>query len=449
MRYQSIEKKRRKLKAMREKIESGQLNALRELLTQETIEQICQEVGYYFRSRLLSPLVIIFHMIGAAISRDGSFQSSWQLNGQAGQSGSLAKARKRLPLSIWKRLHQWIINRMAKQHESKHLWRGHRVVVQDGTCVSMSDEPALATHFGRAGTKHGPSRFPLARMVIAFNLFTLVTVGHEMSGYKTGEKTLARRLTPQLRRDDVIVDDRGFAGVIRYWELRQQGLHFINRAHQALRIDRLQILETFGRHDFLVKLPISKTQRRRAPHLPEFLVVRVLKVTARIRGKKETLLLVSSLVDPKKYPAREIRSLYRKRWRAETLIEELKIWLSADILRSKSPEGIHKEMYARIVASNLIHWLILEAAKEHRKKPERLSVSAALRLTSAYSLKMSTAPGWQLTLLFEELLEKIAKSHVPDRPNRIEPRMQKREQRNYPKLKMSRLEWRLLNAVVA
>jgi thymidylate synthase ThyX len=132
----------------------------------------------------------------------------------------------------------------------------------------------------------------------------------------------------------------------------------------------------------------------------------------------------------------------KKRWKVETLIEELKVWLSADVLRSKTPEGIYKELYARIIGLNLIHWLILKSAQKHTREPERMSLSAALRLAIAYSLKMSVAPPWLLPSLYETLLDHIAFSTVPCRPDRIEPRMIKRERKHYPKLKISRAEWR-------
>ena len=166
-------------------------------------------------------------------------------------------------------------------------------------------------------------------------------------------------------------------------------------------------------------------------------------------GKKETVWLVTSLLEDSEYSAEEIRGWFKKRWKVETLIEELKIWLSADVLRSKTAEGIREELYARVIALNLIHWLILRAAKQYHREVERISVSATIRLTASYSLKMSAAPVWQLPSLYEDLLRHIAFSIVPYRPNRLEPRMQKREPRNYPKLKISRAEWRRIYACAA
>lgn len=449
MSNKSIEKRKKKLKHMREELISNQLNAVRELLPNDAVEDLCQEAGYYFRSRLLCPLVTIFHMIGAAISRDGSFQSSWHLNGQTGSSGSLAKARKRLPESIWQGLDQWISNQITERHDSKYLWHGHRVIGLDGTCNSMSDEPELIGYFGRADAKRGPSRFPIARNVIAFNLNTLITVDHQMGPYRTSERALACQLIPRLRHGDVIVDDRGFMGIPHYLQCLEQDLHFINRVPSYARIDRLEVIQSFNSKDRMVKMPVPKRYLKQYPEWPEYLVVRFLQVTAHIRGQKQTFWIATSLLEPETYPASEIRLLYKKRWRVEELIRELKIWLSADILRSKSVEQIRKEMLARIVASNLIHWLILEAAKEHRKDPKRLSPAATLRLTTAYSLKMSTSPAWRLESLYTELLEKIAHSYVPYRPDRIEPRMIKRQTKHYNMLKIPRSQWKALYTMAA
>lgn len=449
MNNKDIEWRKKKLKQIREQIESGQLNAVRELLPNHVIQQICEDCQYYFRTRLLSPLVIIFHMISAGISREASFQSAWPLNGQSGQSGSLAKGRKRLPLKIWEGIDSWMIQAIEEEQNGEDRWRGHRMIGVDGTCTSMSDMPELVQYFGRSGTSHGGSRFPLARSIVVFNLKSLIMLGHKAGPYLSGEMDLFRQVFGRLQPGDIWVADRHLSGANYYAEYLQAGVGFIMRAHQALKVEKLKVLEDLAEGDFIVEMPIHSSHRRKNSALPKSIRVRVIQTTAKIRGKKETFWIVTSLLDPERYPAQEICVWTKKRWKLEGLIEELKIWMGADILRSKTVEGIYKEMYARVMALNLIHWLILKAAAKHQQKPERLSVSAALRLTAAYSLKMSTAPAWRLPLLYEELLEHIASSTIPHRPGRMEPRMKKRLPKNYPKLKISRQEWRNLYALAA
>src|SRR3990167_1031561 len=117
MNSRDFEWRKKKLEQIREQLESGQLNAVRELLPDRVIQKACEDCQYYFRTRLLTPLVTIFHMIGAGISREGSFQSAWQMSGQSGRSGVLSEARKRLPLEVWNKLHGWMKEEIAKEGE--------------------------------------------------------------------------------------------------------------------------------------------------------------------------------------------------------------------------------------------------------------------------------------------------------------------------------------------
>jgi len=338
---------------------------------------------------------------------------------------------------------------IEKEELAQEQWRGHRVIGLDGTCILMSDTPELFECFGRRKGNYGFARFPLARAVVVFNLQTMILMGHEVGGYTTGENRLLRRRLSQLRRGDVLVMDRRYSGANLYVEYQREGLEFITRICGNRRVEKLTIIQTLDDGDLIVEMPVDIRHRCQDRTLPKVVKVRIIQTEAKIRGKRETFWIVTSLLDPRKYPAHEIQVWYKKRWKVEGLIEELKIWLGADVLRSKTPQGIFKEMYARIIGLNLIHWLILKASKKHGKPPERLSVSTTLRLTAAQSLKMSTAPAWRLPELFEQLLDKIAFSTVPYRPDRIEPRMIKRSHQHYSSLKMSRPEWRSLYAMAA
>lgn len=439
----------KKLEQVREEIESGQLNALRGLLPDEVVREICEECGYYFRTRLLTPLVTIFHMISAGINREGSFQSAWQMSGQAGRSGVLSVARKRLPLEVWDELHKWMMEEIEKEIGCEKKWRGHRMIGLDGTCVSMSDEAELAAHFGRWNSKHGVSRFPNARMVVAFNLQTLINMSHKAGSCQKSEKELCGEVLKDLGSGDVVVFDRYYAGANLYVEYQRAGVDFIGRVNAVLAVERLKVVEALGAGDLIVEMRINARYRRQDSSLPESIQVRMIQTSARIEGKRENFWIATSLLDAVKYPRQEIQGWQKKRWKVETLIEEMKIWVGADVLRSKSVEGIYKELYARIIGLNLIHWLILKAAKKHAQQPERLSVSAALRLAATYSQKMSVAPAWRVPLLYKQMLEGIAASKIPERPNRLEPRMKKRKPKDYPTLKISRTQWRQMYALAA
>jgi len=48
-------------------LEQVTFNAIRNVLTNERIEQSCREVDYVFRRRIITPVVTVLHMVMAAI----------------------------------------------------------------------------------------------------------------------------------------------------------------------------------------------------------------------------------------------------------------------------------------------------------------------------------------------------------------------------------------------
>jgi hypothetical protein len=135
--------------------------------------------------------------------------------------------------------------------------------------------------------------------------------------------------------------------------------------------------------------------------------------------------------------------LYARRWRIETLFREVKINLSADVLRSQRPDGVRKEIIARLTALNIVRSIMLEAAVQAgMSDPLRISFAHAVRAIISFSAALSHVPLALVWEVYEAMLIEIA-SHVnPERPGRLEPRAVCRERKHYPSLRMTRAEWR-------
>src|SRR5262252_6905707 len=83
--------------------------------------------------------------------------------------------------------------------------------------------------------------------------------------------------------------------------------------------------------------------------------------------------LVTTLLDPQQYPAREILQAYLRRWRLEMCLDVLKTTLEMEMLRGQSPEMVQKEIYVRLIGHNLIRHTMAQAACEHSAPLERIS----------------------------------------------------------------------------
>ena len=106
----------RNSKGISDQLEQVTLNSIRNILPDRMIEQTCEEIGYSFRRRKITPVVTVLHMVMAAIWPEESFNACWQvlwdsfiswfpqLSGQCPSRGRVAQARARLPLRLWQRL---------------------------------------------------------------------------------------------------------------------------------------------------------------------------------------------------------------------------------------------------------------------------------------------------------------------------------------------------------
>lgn len=439
-------------------MEQISLNSVRKVLPDHAITEACQAVGHRFRKRKITPILTILHMILAAIWPEDSFNAAWQtqwdssaarLPGQAGKSpstGSVAKARGRLPLNLFEELWRYLRQHGQDVDASLDLWRGHRLVLIDGTCPSMPDEADLRRAFGIPRGKKYNGRFPTARIVTLALARTMRVLDYAVGSFSTGEVTLMRSLLPALKAGDLLVGDRHFAGANLYAEYLRRGIEFLTRTHGSLKLRRLKLFHVYAANDFIAWVKIHPRYRKADPTLPKEVLVRFTQGVVRMRGKRQTIWLAGSLLDAAHYPAEEILHVFGQRWRIETLFEELKVGLGADVLRSRTATGIRKEIAARMMALNIVRMIMLEAAVEFGIDPLRISFVHALRAILAFAAVMASAPIQTLPAIYGEMLHQIACHRVPYRPDRNEPRAVKRYKRHYPTLKITRNEWRQKSA---
>jgi len=141
--------------------------------------------------------------------------------------------------------------------------------------------------------------------------------------------------------------------------------------------------------------------------------------------------VVTTLLTPGRYPAKDVAMLYRTRWTVETHIGQLKTTLNMDVLHCKTVVGISKELLLFALAYNLVRLVMLHSAHARHVEVQRLSFVDALRWVAA---PLTCVP---LTHLLVN----------PFRPGRLEPRVKKRRPKEFPFMTKARalLRQQLLN----
>jgi hypothetical protein len=286
--------------------------------------------------------------------------------------------------------------------------------------------------------------FPAMHLLGLFDQATGMIVDVIDSRCHTHDLRHASKLHPMLAEGDVLLGDCGFCSFGHLALLLRENLHGLFAVHQKQRVDfrphrvhqkrlpksRRQgrptsvFVRRLGRRDQLVRYvkpkgrPSWMSQEQWA-QLPPSITVRELRYTLSRRGFRATqVTLVTTLLDPRKYPKQDLTELYGSRWEVETRLLELKRTLGAAVLRSTSPEGVRKELWTYLLIYNLIRLLMLRQAQARGVDPRRLSFIDARDLLRYHRPPSGGGP-IPLILL------------NPIRRDRAEPRVIKRRKDRY------------------
>ena len=388
--------------------------------------------GHVWRRRVLGPVLTVHLMVLQVLHANVSGRGLLRIAGLPVSDTAYFNARARLPLDVLGRVLFALVD-AARQHTPASNpgsnqgdafrgrergvgfrgsgfrgsgFRGHRVFTLDGSGVSMPDVPALRRAFGVPGRVAQGLGFPVMHTLWMFDHATGLLIDFITAHGHTHDLANAHRFHALLDADDVLLGDRAFCSFAHLALLLQQNLHGVFRAHQRLivsfrpgRPGRKQRpkgrrkgapssrqIKRLGQEDQIVAwdkptsggCPSWMTPQAYAA-LPGAITVRELRYRVSRPGfRTTTVTLVTTLLDPRKYPKEELVELYGTRWAIETNLRHLKQTMGMGVLRSKSVEGVKKELLAYAIAYNLVRLRMLDEAQRRGVPPDRVSFIDAL-----------------------------------------------------------------------
>src|SRR6516225_3398006 len=430
------------------------------VLTEEVIAQALTAVTGWL-DRIFSPLVTLWVFLGQVLSADHSCRAAVarliahrRARGQSpcsAQTGAYCQARKRLPESFFADVACSVGRRLDDRADRRWLWKGRRVYLFDGTTVTMPDTRENQAAYPQVYNQKPGLGFPIARLgaVISLACGAVVNLGFcQYAGKGQGEVSLLRRLWDVLSPGDVLLGDRLLANWATIVMLQQRGVEVVGRLNTAHRRADFRRGRRLGPDDHLVRWakPTSiRSLDREAYHaLPESITVRETRVRVEQPGfRTKWIVVVTTLLDPQQATKEDLAALYRARWNAELDLRSIKSAMQMRELRCKTPALVRKEVWAHILAYNLIRTVMAQAAARHDIVPRSISFTGAMQILEAFQPLLEFAAACDAAgrlRLYHDLLDAIASHRVADRPDRYEPRVKKRRRNHYGWLTAPRAE---------
>jgi hypothetical protein len=275
------------------------------------------------------------------------------------------------------------------------LWKGLEVTAIDGTTMELARDDALACEFG-SSSEGGR---PLLRVAAHVRTASRRWIAAEIGSYHDGENDLAGKLEWSFRPGMLNLADRGFFSMDRFVRFAATGASLAWRVKNSAKSIPCKTLEILSDGSELVILHESdgmRTRRRRetrnraAPRLPDtiarLVTFTVLTETRSGRTKTTRVRVLTTLLDHKEFPARDIAILYAERWQIETAFLHLKKTVrgSRRPLRGQSPELARQEAWALLLIHNIVATAAARAAAAAGTDPRLIPFTAVLGLVRAH-----------------------------------------------------------------
>jgi Insertion element 4 transposase N-terminal/Transposase DDE domain len=355
--------------------------------------------------------------VTGSLDRWNCWNAAWSVP----TSSAITQARKRLGRELFPELFERVCGPVAGPAGPTagvvalgtargSFLRRWRLLAIDGFEIDLPDSKANAAEFGYAGSGDNRSAFPKARVVALAECGTHAFVAAEVDAYRVGEKTLAARLLPRLRADELLTADRGFYSWQAWDTAAATGAGLLWRAPTQLELPVVRVLTDGTYLTALIKPSIRGRRRERllaaaragedlsdinaVPDafdergLPVIHLARVIEYDVPDRvgnGTGEVITLITNILDPdgdNGARADELAAAYHQRWEEETANDQLKTHLRGPgrVLRSRRPDLAYQEIWAYLIVHHAISALTAKASAAADLDPDSISFTKALRL---------------------------------------------------------------------
>lgn len=303
----------------------------------------------------------------------------------------------------------------------------------------MPDTDENQAEFPQPDSQRPGVGFPIARLVGILSCATGACLDLGVgpySGKGTGEHALLRPLMDTFQQGDIALGDSYYASFFLLADLIRRKVDGVFPMHAARDCD-FRTGHKLGKKDHLrwwikPKRPAWMDQTTYDAY-PDGITVREVEVQIERPGlPSESRILATTFLKPRKVSREDLAALYNCRWRVELDLRSIKDTMQMGILRGQTPGMVRKEIWAHLLAYNLIRKIMAQAAVIHDKQPRELSFSLARQSVDSFRQAGLLSEAREESYL--QLLRMIAYKKVGNRPGRREPRRVKRRPKPFERL---------------
>lgn len=412
------------------------LGVLERMIPRTELQRLC--AAYAPRAQKLSSDQLVTALIYHQLQQGGTLAAhSEKLHRIQMSDAAHAQRRRDLPVELFEQIMETALQPLAEaEGQPECFYQGYRLVGVDGTQWSVGNTPQILRELPKAASRRLQAAFAKLRLVNVVELGTHAPLAAAAGPVSEGEQRLAAKLWPKIPEHSLLIGDRLFGTARTLWQARTawQGrdIAFLVRIREDI---QAKVVERLVDGSALVEAPVYEERRR-------IDTLRVREIRAQVvalNGKRFTLRLWTTLLDPQRYPAEPLARHYAERWEHELYYRELKLDVrNAPLLASHTVETALQEIAAVVLASAVIAHLRVASAAELKVPATRLSffklMLATQSLWDTFETMGEVLTAQQRPHLFKHYLKSVAKTALlPERRARSCPRAIRKPVSGWPR----------------
>ncbi|WP_136799356.1 IS4 family transposase [Desulfosediminicola ganghwensis] len=437
-----------------QKVLADKINSIK----QKSLKQIGEIFNGYFPAHLLKQDVsgpmsrkrfftkenTFWAFFGQVLDADGgckevvrklqSYASVNSLQIPSSSSASYCTARKKLSenmlFDIFTHTTTW-----AEQESTDIVLNHRRIIVVDGTGVSMPDTVENQQCWPQPAMQKLGCGFPVARICACFSLNSGALLSYEIGNKKNHELPLLRKQWSTFKNGDIFLADKGFYSYYDLTKFLNKGVDSIVAVARRKPATKSNCIKELGPDDLLIawsrptfnkNLSYSKETWQA---LPQKIFLRQIRIRVDQPGfRSKEIYIVTTLLDSEVYSKDELAAAYLKRWEVELFFRDIKTTMGFDILRCRTPEMVRKEVLMHFIAYNCLRRMMHESASKQNSELREISFKGTLQAVRNWEPRLTSKnlTNKERFRIIKDLMTAVVSNRISIRPGRSEPRCKKR-----------------------
>jgi hypothetical protein len=401
------------------------------------------------------------------------------LDAKAIHRSALTKARKKIPWEVFEEIHcdsvelayemwpgeSYGIDGLAD--DGAYTWKGMSVFGFDGSKFMLPATPELRKEFdsGSGLENEGRGHYPQCLVSVAYDVFRRLPVAQTVVGANGSEREEAKKLISKIPSNSLLMFDRGYPSFefFKYLNENYEGFYLFRSPASGSFKAVAEFVKSEKEEDVIwLKPPVSYLYKYKSTAQERKAVTPLKLRVVRLQSPDGIVsVILTNLMNKKKFPREEIIKLYFRRWEIESFYRDEKVYLDVDTFHSRTSNGIRQELFAALVMSVIARTMMViasppsfsPASQEQNEDGENAESKSEVRVTTsepqfknavmtlAAEAAILTPDNAQLAVeIFKEVLTEIrrVKYYRPITPQTAKPRINKHPPNKWTERKSKR-----------